>query len=514
MEELYTQVRGTMIAMWQRRWLGAAAALLVTILSSVGVALMRDRFEANARIYVDTATVLKPLMTGLAFQPDVDQQVRMLAKTLISRPNIEQIMSSPNIDWSFRNDKEREKAIDRLTKDIKIIPSGNTNLYEISFRDPNPERAVGTVEALVTLFVKSGVGDKQRDSEQARLFLDDQIRSYEEKLSAAENRLKNFKLKNFGLTGTASQDYFARMSSLADDASKLRVDLRAAEQSRDALKKELAAEDPSMPSEALPGIQTSPTSELDIRLESQKKLLDELMRRYTEEHPDVIVTRRNIAQLEAQRRQELDARARSGKSRNAPTSPVFQRIRIALAEAEAKVASLRGQIAEQQSQLAAARSMAGRQPEVEAELAQLNRDYEVVRKNYEQLVTRREQASLGEKIDETTKVADFRVVEPPRVTPQPVKPNRMMVALFGLIAAFGAGVATTFGLSQLFPTVNNARQLKSVSGRPVLGSVSLVVNPHTASATRKNNQLFGLALGSLFLMHVAVIVIVKLHLLP
>jgi hypothetical protein len=175
---------------------------------------------------------------------------------------------------------------------------------------------------------------------------------------------------------------------------------------------------------------------------------------------------------------------------------------------------LRGQIAEQQSQLAAARSMAGRQPEVEAELAQLNRDYEVVRKNYEQLVTRREQASLGEKIDETTKVADFRVVEPPRVTPQPVKPNRMMVALFGLIAAFGAGVATTFGLSQLFPTVNNARQLKSVSGRPVLGSVSLVVNPHTASATRKNNQLFGLALGSLFLMHVAVIVIVKLHLLP
>ena len=338
MEELYTQVRGTMIAMWQRRWLGAAAALLVTILSSVGVALMRDRFEANARIYVDTATVLKPLMTGLAFQPDVDQQVRMLAKTLISRPNIEQIMSSPNIDWSFRNDKEREKAIDSLTKDIKIIPSGNTNLYEISFRDPNPERAVGTVEALVTLFVKSGVGDKQRDSEQARLFLDDQIRSYEEKLSAAESRLKNFKLKNFGLTGTASQDYFARMSSLADDASKLRVDLRAAEQSRDALKKELAAEDPSMPSEALPGIQTSPTSELDIRLESQKKLLDELMRRYTEEHPDVIVTRRNIAQLEARRRQELDARARTGKSRNATTSPAFQRIISGLAEAEGTVA--------------------------------------------------------------------------------------------------------------------------------------------------------------------------------
>ncbi|MFX7507037.1 hypothetical protein ABTJ37_22235, partial [Acinetobacter baumannii] len=83
---------------------------------------------------------------------------------------------------------------------------------------------------------------------------------------------------------------------------------------------------------------------------------------------------------------EADAKARAGsKLRPAPTSPVFQRIRIALAEAEAKVASLRGQIAAQQSQLADSRAMATRMPEVEAALAQLNRDYEVVRKNYEQL---------------------------------------------------------------------------------------------------------------------------------
>ena len=514
MEQLYTQVRGAMVAMWQWRWFGIATALVATLLSSISVTLMHDRFEANARIYVDTATVLKPLMTGLAFQPDVDQQVRMLAKTLISRPNVERIIRSSKLGWSHLNTKDIEKTTDRLTKDIKIIPSGNTNLYEISFRDPSPERAVGTVEELVALFVRSGVSDKQHDSEQARVFLDDQIRSYEAKLSISENRLKDFKLKNFGLTGTASQDYFARMSSLSDEASKLRVDLRAAEQSRDALKKELAAEDPSMPTEALPGTQTSPTSEIDTRVESQKKLLDELMRRYTDEHPDVVATRRNIAQLETQRRLELDVRARSGKSRNAPTSPVFQRIRIALAEAEAKVASLRGQLAEQQSQLAAARSMAGRQPEVEAELAQLNRDYEVVRKNYEQLVTRREQASLGEKIDETTKVADFRVVEPPRVTPQPVKPSRIMVAMLGLIAAFGVGVVTTFGLSQLFPTVNDVRQLKIISGRPILGSISLVISPSAAIAVRRNNQLFGLALGSLFIVHLAMIVMVKLQVLP
>ncbi|MFN4264345.1 MAG: XrtA system polysaccharide chain length determinant [Aquabacterium sp.] len=511
MEELYTQVRGIMIAMWQRRWIGVAAAWAVSLLSVVGVVLMKDRFEANARVYVDTATVLKPLMTGLAFQPDVDQQVKMLAKTLISRPNIERIMDSPKVGLGHLQGKEREKTIDRLLKDIKVMPSGNTNLYEITLRDRSPERAVGTVEELVALFVRSGVGDKQRDSAEARLFLDEQIKAYEEKLSVSENRLKDFKIRNFGLTGTSSQDYFGRMSELTDAASQLRVELRAAERARDALKRELAAEDPSMPSEALPGIAQSATSEIDTRLEAQHKQLDELMRRYTDEHPDVIATKRNIAYLESQKRAELEARAKSGKSKTAPTSPIFQRIRIALAEAEAKVASLRGQLSEQESQLAQARAMAGKQPEVEAELVQLNRDYEVVRKNYEQLVTRREQASLGEKIDETTKVADFRVIEPPRVTPQPVKPNRMMVAVLSLFAAIAAGIGATFAMSQIFPTVNDTRQLKVLGQRPVLGSVSMVIGQEMTTEQARDKRMLALSMAGLVGVHVVLVVLLKLH---
>ncbi|TAK98052.1 MAG: chain length-determining protein, partial [Aquabacterium sp.] len=478
MDDTFRQVSSILIAMWQRRWVGVAVAWIIAVLGAGVVYVMRDRYEASARVFVDTQTVLKPLMNGLAFQPDVDQQVRMLARTLISRPNIERLIQSPRIGLQYLSEADREKIIDRFTKEIKVAPSGDANLFAITYRDISPQRAQRVVEDLVALFVTSGVVDKQRDSEQARQFLDDQIKSYETKLTEAENRLKDFKIKNFGLTGTSNQDYFARMSTSSDEVSRLRVELQAAEQARDALRRELANEDPTMPAEATGVPVQSPTAETDARLDAQKRQLDDLMRRYTDEHPDVVAVRRSIAQLEQQRRAELDARAKAGangKLRPAPTSPVFQKIRVTLAEAEAKVASLRGQLGAQQGQLDQARNMASRMPAVEAELAQLNRDYDVVRKNYEQLVTRRESASLGEKIDQTTKVASFRVVEPPRVSPTPAKPSRMLVALAAIAVALLGGAAATFGLSQVFPSVYDARQLKEISGRPVLGSVSLVI---------------------------------------
>jgi polysaccharide chain length determinant protein (PEP-CTERM system associated) len=474
---------------------------------------MKDKYEATARVFVDTQTVLKPLMTGLAFQPDIDQQVRMLARTLISRPNVERLINSPRIGLLGLNAKDREKVIDRLTKEIKIAPSGDANLFAISYRDMSSERAQRVVEDLVALFVNSGIVDKQRDSEQARQFLDEQIKSYEGKLTAAENRLKEFKVRNFGLTGMSNQDYFARMSSSTTDVNHLEVELRAAEQARDALRRELANEEPSMPPEALGGNASASTgSEVDTRLEQARKMLDDLSHRYTDVHPDVLAVKRTIATLEAQRQKELQDRAKDGK-RAAPTSPVFQRIRIALAEAEAKVASLRGQLSAERGQLEQARAMAGKLPEVEAELAQLNRDYEIVRKNYEQLVARRESASLGVEIDRTTNVAEFRVIEPPRVSPTPAKPSRLLIAMLAGIAGLAAGAGVTFLLAQIFPTLSDARQLKEATGRPVLGSVSLVIGPDLAAHRKRSNLIFSGSLVAYLVANVTWIVVVKMQLI-
>jgi len=491
--------------LWRGRWIAVGVAWVLSFACGVGILFVRDRYEASARIYIDTQTVLKPLMKDLAFQPDIDQQVRMLARTLISRPNVERLRAAPEIGWEPGDPKLYSHEIDALISSIRITPSDRNNIYTISYRDTDPDRARRLVASLVKTFISSSGADKHRDSAEARRFIDEQIRENEEKLARAENALKDYKIKNFSVSGVPAQDFFLRMSALSDEVSKLRLELSAAEQSRDALRRELASEEPQLPPEALATFPTAIQSETEARLEALKKQLDELLRRYTDQHPDVVSTRRTISQLEAQRAQELDARSRTsdGKTRTtAATNPVFQKIRFALAEAEANVASLRVRLAAQQSKLDQVRALATRAPQAEAELAQLNRDYDVIRKNYELLVARRESAALGERIDESSQLVEFRLVDPPRTEPRPVFPGRFLIAAMSALISVVAGIGAALVYAKLHPVVTSLSRLRDISGRPVLGSVSLNVGEQSAHRERVNTLELTGAIGGLLLAQV------------
>jgi polysaccharide chain length determinant protein (PEP-CTERM system associated) len=499
MDQLIPQVLEVGRAMWQRRWIGIAVAWLAAILGAVGLAMVHDRFEANARVYVDTKSVLRPLMRDLAVEPDLDQTIGLLARTLITRPNVELLLDKSFPRAGTVQTKERERMIEGLTREIRIASSGRDNVFNFSYRGTDPETTRLVVANLVSLFLASDTGNKQRDAQAARDFIDEQIKSYETRLSEAENRLKEFKLRNLGVTDASGKDYFSRMTLLTEEMSKLSVDLRAAEQSRDALRRELSGETESLVPETPVTAATTQVSEYDARLEAQRKQLDELLRRYTDQHPDVIAAKRLIASLEEDRRRELEARRQTVKS-PATASPAAnqgrQQIRLALAQAEAEVASLRVRAGDMQARLAQLRASATRVPQIEAELAQLNRDYEVVKGAYQTMVSRREKAALSEDVD-ATRAAQFQVIDPPRTAPQPVFPNRLALTGVAVVLSLVAGVVATFLVAHLLPTFNSARLLGEMTGRKVLGSVSMVMSDDTMRRARAEKLSFVSAFGSL-----------------
>lgn len=495
-ESFFDQARRVRRLIAKRRWLALSAVVLVGGAGIAAVSIVPERYRASARIYVDTQTALRPLMANLTFQPDIDQQVSMLARTLISRPNVERLIDLPELGIRTSGVMEREAKISRLMSDIKVTPAGSGNLYDVVYLGPSPEMAQRLVTATVQMFVTAGVGDKKRDSHDAGKFIEQQIKAYEVKLVESESRLKDFKVRNFGTSGVSSQDYFTRVSVLGEEVSKLRVDLSAASQARDAYRRELAAEEPQLPADLTAkggGLGAEPNG----RLEIQRKNLDELLRRYTEVHPDVVSARRLVHQLEAEEQDRSDAErrliARGGKSTRAATSPVYQKLRISLAETEAQVASLRSQLGAKQVLLEEVRSAAGKVPQVEAELVQLNRDYDVIRKNYDLMVARRESASLGERLDESSQLAEFRVVEPPRVSPTPAFPSRLHLGILAVLLSVVAGVAATVVADLIRPTFSERSALAESIGRPVLGTVSMLITPARARARRRSMLRFSSA---------------------
>lgn len=508
MKELFDQLLTLRRAMWAYRWWGLAAAVLVGVIGAAVVMLIPNKYEASARIYVDTQSVLKPLMSGLAVQPNVDEQVAMMGRTLVNRPNVERVMRMADLDHGAQSSQEREQLVDALMKGITFQSVGRggraaPNIFMISYRHKRPETAKNVVQSLLTIFVESNLGNKRRDSEQARRFIDEQIKVYEQRLLDAENALKEFKLKHMNVMPSLSQDSVSRVNELQQELANARLELRQAENARDAVRRELAGEAPTFTSEQAIEAQRALPTELDDRIDTQRKRLDELRLRYTEQHPDVIGTQRILEQLEKQREAERKAAAARGGAALASriqsqSNPVFQQLRMSLTQSETRVAELRVKVADLESRLAQARALAQAIPEVEAEFTQLNRDYDVNKKNYEMLLGRRESAQISGEMESSGTMAEFRVIDPPRAAPEPVTPNRPLLLLGVLLGSLGAGAAVSLLRDQIRPTFFDARSLRDFTGMPMLGSISMVLN----DSARRRNRLGAAAFSGSALAYV------------
>jgi polysaccharide chain length determinant protein (PEP-CTERM system associated) len=486
MEETINQLLFLLKGVWKYRWHAVIVAWVVAVAGWVRVYTLPNDYQASARVFVDTQSILKPLLAGMTTIPNVEQQVSIMSRTLLSRPNIEKVMRMVDLDIKAKTPKENEEIIGDLMRQIRIASTGRDDIYTIAYNDPNPRVAKDVVQSLLTIFVESSVGDKKNDSEKAVQFLDDQIKSYEAKLVAAENALKEFKIKHSGSLPQGG-DYGTQVQAASDALNQARLDLREAEQARNAIRVQIYGD----------GSGKNPTAsvnpELDARILSVQKTLDNLRLQYTEQHPDIVASKRLITQLEAQKREE----AKNGKpslDRGANYSPMLQQLNVSLSTAEARVASMRARVDEYTARYDRVRAQTVNGPELETQLAQLNRDYQVNRDNYEKLVGRREAAKLSGDLSATPDMIKFRVIDPPTVPLRPTGPDRLRLASMVFAGSLLAGIAAALLLSQLRPTYLSQHNLRESTGLPILGSVSMNWTNHEKTKRRRSLYVFGASL--------------------
>src|SRR5205814_9633210 len=159
MNELYRELLAHLRGMWHRRWIGLGVAWLAVVIGVAIVYRIPERYEASARVYVDTESILKPLLAGLALQPNLDQQVALMSRTLISRPNVEKLVRMADLDLKAKTQADRDELIDGVIKAIGLTGNITSNLYAISYRDADPERARRVVQSLLGIVGESSVGD-------------------------------------------------------------------------------------------------------------------------------------------------------------------------------------------------------------------------------------------------------------------------------------------------------------------------------------------------------------------
>jgi polysaccharide chain length determinant protein (PEP-CTERM system associated) len=348
--------------MWRYRWLAIICAWVVAVGGGIVVMSLPNRYEASARVYVDTESVLRPLLAGMAVQPNMDQLLTMMSRTLISRPNMEKVIRMADMEIRLKTPDDRERMIDQLIKGLAIKSAGRENLYTISYSDRNPQEAKRIVQSVLTLFVESSLGDKRKDNDSARRFLDEQLKTYAEKLAASENAVTEFKRKRMGLMPGDGGNFYTRLGEAKAQLEGATLALKEAENSRDALKLQVSGSG-EMPPDLLGerGVSEDVNPELDARIQEMLKKLDSLRLTYTELHPDIVALTRSIAQLKEQKQREAKLRKPAPNVAQTQT-PFYQQMGMALASAESNVAAMKARVQEYERRYAAVKATANSIP--------------------------------------------------------------------------------------------------------------------------------------------------------
>ena len=491
MQEVIAQIFSYIWGIWRFRWLAMIVAWVIALGGWLFVQQMPESYVGTARIYVDSNNLLRPLLRGLAIQPNVGQRIAMMSRTLLSRPNMEKVMRMTDLDLQVQTDREKEEMLTELRENILLYgDKENESLYSIEVKNAERETAKRVTQALITVFIESSLSDKRQGSSGAQDFLDDQIAEYEGRLIEAEARLATFKQRYVGALPGEAGGYYERLGQAQQELSAAQLQLREMENRRSELQRQIDGEEPVFLSSGM-GASSTP---LDMRIQSLNAQKDALLSKYTERHPEVRQIKALINDLEAEKVAELElARADnfSGIYSGLSSSPVYQGMRSMLAETDAQVAELRVRVTEYEKRVNELNERVNNIPVIETELKQLDRDYQVIAAQHQELLERREAAKLSKDVEQTASDVTFRVIDPPFVPAKPGEPNKLLLNSLVLLVALVGGAALALLVSLVKPVIVDQQSLIKLTGLPLLGTVTLIPTPE-----QKKSDAVGLVVFS------------------
>jgi polysaccharide chain length determinant protein (PEP-CTERM system associated) len=492
MQEQIFQAQYLIGIIWKRRWLAFSIMAIVCLVGWTIVFLLPNKYEASTRLYINKETILTPLLKGLAVDSNVTQATaNMMRRTLLSRPNLEKVLKETDLGLLAETDTEREKLLGQLSEQIVIKASGDRGeIYSISYQDVEAQRATSVVKKLLDIFINEILIASKRDTNITELFLDKQIKVYEERLIKAEDELKIFKRQHLGVMSTQDKTYFEQLQAVKDTLRQSKLDMEEAINKKNELRRQINSIKASLSSSS-PDADKKLVTPLSERINALEAKLDDLLLNFTEDHPDVISTRRVLEELKTQRTKELENMRHGVNNQNLEANPAYSELTVELGKTQGEIAALSVRVKEYESRVKELSSLIDTIPEVEAQLARLNRDYDVNKRNYEELVSRRESASISQEAESNTDQLQFQIIEPPIVPLIPVSPNRIKLSSIVLVLGIASGLVFAWLMAQIKPTFQTVRDLRAKYELPVIGSISFVYSDGEKSKINSEMIRFG-----------------------
>lgn len=490
---LFDELRVALHAVWLRRWVALAVAWGLCLAGWLVVSQIPNQYQSRARVFVQLRNVL-PTQNGVT-QADQAKDIDRIRQTLTSSVNLQKVVRGTDIAATVQTERDVADRVAALQKAIKIT-STQDNLFEISATianagasdAANAKLAKQVVQKLIDVFVEDNLAEKRDSSTQSLQFLDQQLDARQRQLQDAEAKRADFEARFLGsLPGTGTLD--ERMSAARTQLAQIDSDLAAAQSSLAAVNGQMAGTTATIAGAAGAGPSAGPARARVAAIQGQ--IAEARGRGWTDSHPDVIALKNQLNAAQAAARGEpLVGGGGAGGSPN----PLYLSLKSMQADKAAQVAALQQRKGQILSDLNGFEAKVAQSPGAAAEQSAIDRDYRVLKDQYDKLLADREQVKLQNQVQTQTDAVKFSVIDPPTSPRKPSAPNRPMFLTGVLIVGLCGGIAAAWALSQVRSTFPTASRLERASGMPVIGSIGEAVSAaQTAIRTKRLRQFAGAA---------------------
>jgi polysaccharide biosynthesis transport protein len=471
----------------KRRWLVIATVTASVFgLSALTAFKQQPIYEAQGKLLFSKTDRVSSLTSPSA------QVGELSGLTQLSSPldtEAEIIRSNPIVEKTINHlrltDKRRKPlAIDEFLKKLKVKSARGTDILQIAYSSSSPKEAADVVNLLMRYYLENNVRINQTQATAAKRFLSNQLPEVEARVVRAETSLRRFKEENrvLALEAEATKGV-ERLTQLSDQITQAQANLLDAESRSKVLQSQLKLNS----QQAVDMGNLSQSKGVQQVLAEYQKAKDELAvaeTRYTNEHPTVANLKAKAEVLKKQTEKRVSENLGSkqldnkqpASQQNLQMGELKQNLAAQLVQSDVERAALANRVKILKNEYALSQKRLSVLPQLEQKQQQLERQLQVARSTYEELLKRSQEVDVVV----NQNVGNARVVSEAQLPSKPVSPKiALYLALGGFLGILlGMGIAVT--LEAMDKSLKTLEQAKLLFGYPLLGIIPHCTIPHFA----------------------------------
>jgi len=455
------------------------AAYLATVLPNV--------YQSNALILVTPQRVPTSVVAS-SVTIDLGERMQSITQEIMSRTQLEKIVQEFNL---YLKMAALEDRINVLRKSIKI-ESRRNNVFQLSFESEDPEKAKQVTSRLGSLFIEQNLNAREQQAQGTKSFINGETERLRKELEEQETVVTKYKATHGYELPDQLDTNLRSLEQLRRGLEGNNQRLSALQERKGVLQKQnveadIPKVDPLAGPLLVPGIGVTQS----VQLEMKKKELDFLLQRYSNKHPDVIRAKKEIQALENESSDTIPGQPNLTKTSS--LSPVKRVLLTQITDIDSEIKALQTQSEGIRSQISVLQARVDSTPVRALELSKISRGYDITLKKYQDLLGKGLESELAENMEKKQKGEQFQILDPANFPIKPIRPNRLMIVLLGLVAGLAGGTGLALFWDNLNSSFRRSEEINAYVNVPLLATLPALVTRGSVLEQRRAQGLLVLA---------------------